>query len=38
MGQGLYQQRKAEGDRRQQLGQQIKVWEALLKKLNDRDR
>jgi hypothetical protein len=36
-GQGLfYQQRKAEGDRRQQLEQQIELWEVLLKKLNDR--
>jgi hypothetical protein len=32
-GLGLYQQRKAEGDRRQQLEQQIKVWEVLLEKL-----
>jgi hypothetical protein len=35
-GLGLYQQRKAEGDRRQELDRQIEVWEVLLKKLNDR--
>ena len=34
-GKGLYQQRKAEGDHRQKLEQQIEVWEVLLKKLND---
>jgi hypothetical protein len=32
-GQELYQQRKAEGDRIQQLQQQIEAWQALLVKL-----
>jgi hypothetical protein len=32
-GQGLYQQRKAEGDRSQELEQQIETWKELLQKL-----
>jgi hypothetical protein len=32
-GQGLYEQRKATGDRIQQLQQQIEAWQALLDKL-----
>ncbi len=32
-GRGLYQQRNAQGDRIQQLQQQIEAWQALLEKL-----
>jgi hypothetical protein len=32
-GQGFYQQRKAEGNRIQQVQQQITAWETLLEKL-----
>jgi hypothetical protein len=32
-GQGFYQQRKAEGDRRQELEQEIETWKRLLQKL-----
>ncbi|MBD2126684.1 hypothetical protein NDI39_05970 [Microcoleus sp. ZQ-A2] len=32
-GRGLYQGRKAQGDRIQQLQQQIEAWQALLEKL-----
>lgn len=33
-GQGLYQKRKAQGDRIEQLQQQIQAWETLLEKLS----
>lgn len=32
-GRGLYHRRKAKGDRRQQLEQQIEVWERLIQKI-----
>jgi hypothetical protein len=35
-GQGLYEGKKAEGDRRQELEQRLKVWEALQAKLDEK--
>jgi hypothetical protein len=34
-GQGLYEGKKAEGDRRHELEQQIRIWAALLEKLSN---